>query len=156
MGTHPIFESDFDCLTDMDISVEAIVHNLDPPAELTQDLISQVDSKSGKSLIELAVILGRVKFIEKLLKMKPDLMNSIGFSGYSMPYLACVWNKTDAVETLFKAGANFTVPDETTGNCARDAAIEAGYTDLGLFIDELIEAKNKAAAEKGNKKKGKK
>ena len=93
---------------DMDISVEAIVHNLDPPAELTQDLISQVDSKSGKSLIELAVILGRVKFIEKLLKMKPDLMNSIGFSGYSMPYLACVWNKTDAVETLFKAGANFT------------------------------------------------
>jgi len=90
-----------------------------------------------------------------------DLINYVGLCGYSVSYLACLWNKSESVEVLFRAGANFTIPDETgnpTGSqsCPRDIAAQAGHSQLTDLIDELILAKNKAAAEKGNKKKGKK
>jgi len=57
----------------MEISIESIVQNLEPPPELTADLIGQIDPKSGKTLIEIAVILGRGKYIEKLIKIKSGI-----------------------------------------------------------------------------------
>ena len=71
----------------MEVAVEEIIYNRDPPAELTNDLLTLIDPKSGKSLIELAVILGRPKFIEKMLKMKPDLITTQGHRhGFSFKF----------------------------------------------------------------------
>lgn len=42
----------------MDVCVASIIQNLDPPAELTNDLLTVAEPKSGKTLIEIAVILG--------------------------------------------------------------------------------------------------
>ena len=42
----------------MEVCVASIVQNLDPPAELTNDLLTIAEPKSGKTLIEIAVILG--------------------------------------------------------------------------------------------------
>ena len=52
--------------------------------------------------MELSVILGRPKFIEKLLKMKPDLISSTGHCGHSILALACLWGKEESVDALFK------------------------------------------------------
>ena len=42
----------------MEVCVASIVQNLDPPAELTNDLLTIAEPVSGKTLIEIAVILG--------------------------------------------------------------------------------------------------
>ena len=52
--------------------------------------------------MELSVILGRPKFIEKLLKMKPDLISYVGHSGHSTLALACLWGREESVDALFK------------------------------------------------------
>merc|ERR1712242_245722 len=157
MGTHPIFESDFDCLTDllsiMEIAVEEIIYNRDPPAELTADLLTLIDPKSGKSLMELSVILGRPKFIEKLLKMKPDLISSTGHCGHSILALACLWGKEESVDALFKAGADFTKPEnEEDESTPLDLAVQAGHGHLVKLVEELT---RKAAETKAAKKKKK-
>ena len=82
------------------------------------------------------VFAGNVKYIEKLLKMKPDLLNYSGHSGHSISELSVLWNRSESVEALFKAGANFTVPDDD-GKCPQVLANEIGYTELANYIDEL-------------------
>ena len=82
------------------------------------------------------IIVGNVKYIEKLLKMKPDLLNYSGRSGHSVSELSVLWNRSESVEALFKAGANFTVPDDD-GKCPQVLANEIGYTELANYIDEL-------------------
>ena len=79
---------------------------------------------------------GKVKYIEKILKMKPDLLNYSGHSGHSISELSVLWNRSESVEALFKAGANFTVPDDD-GKCPQTLANEIGYTELANYIDEL-------------------
>merc|ERR1711917_74217 len=136
----------------MDVCVASIIQNLDPPAELTNDLLTVAEPKSGKTLIEIAVILGNVKYIEKLLKMKPDLLNYSGHSGHSISELSVLWNRSESVEALFKAGANFTVPNDD-GKCPQVLANEIGYTELANYIDKLAKqaAENKAKGKKGKK-----
>jgi len=164
MGTHPIFESDFDCLTDllfvpkknMEVALEEIIYNRDPPAELTNDLLGIVDPRSGKTLIELAVILGRSKFIEKMIKMKPDLISSVGHCGHSVLALACLWGQDESVDALFKAGADFTKPEsEESDETPLDLAVKSGHGHLVKLVDDLaIEAANnkgKKGAKKGKK-----
>ena len=68
--------------------------------------------------------------------MKPDLLNYSGHSGHSISELSVLWNRSESVEALFRAGANFTVPDED-GKCPQVLANEIGYTELAKHIDEL-------------------
>ena len=42
----------------MDVCVASIIQNLDPTAEFRNDLLTVAEPKSGKTLIEIAVILG--------------------------------------------------------------------------------------------------
>ena len=102
--------------------------------------------------MELSVILGRPKFIEKLLKMKPDLISYVGHSGHSILALACLWGREESVDALFKgiqffgkfsthffpAGADFAKPeneeDETT---PLDLAVQAGHQHLVDLVKEL-------------------
>ena len=44
----------------MDVCVDALVYDLDPPAELTPEILPMIDPKSGKTLFELAIALGMV------------------------------------------------------------------------------------------------
>ena len=73
--------------------------------------------------------------------MKPDLLNYSGHSGHSISELSVLWNRSESVEALFRAGANFTVPDED-GKCPQVLANEIGYTELAKYIDELGKSEN--------------
>merc|ERR1712012_1201388 len=42
MGTHPIFESDFDCLTDQNSGMKIIIENTPVDAETTSDILALV------------------------------------------------------------------------------------------------------------------
>merc|ERR1712126_226934 len=42
MGTHPIFESDFDCLTDPNSGMKIIIENTPVDAETTSDILALV------------------------------------------------------------------------------------------------------------------
>merc|ERR1712189_163501 len=51
-----------------------------------------------------------------MLKMKPDLITAQGHSGHSILALACLWGKEESVDCLFKAGADFTKPENEEEN----------------------------------------
>merc|ERR1712137_1355772 len=71
MGTHPIFESDFDCLTDCMVTIQEIVvdgldaakHAFVKPVELPPRSPVQVVQEAGGGLVSLSVLqqLGYVK-----------------------------------------------------------------------------------------------
>ena len=102
--------------------------------------------------MELSVILGRPKFIEKLLKMKPDLISYVGHSGHSILALACLWGREESVDALFKglrifekkfsrfilAGADFAKPENEEDEIKPlDLAVQAGHQHLVDLVKEL-------------------
>ena len=101
--------------------------------------------------MELSVILGRPKFIEKLLKMKPDLISYVGHSGHSILALACLWGREESVDALFKgmrifriffsfilAGADFAKPENEEDEITPlDLAVQAGHQHLVDLVKEL-------------------
>ena len=99
-----------------------------------------LDPRSGKTLLEIAVITGRPNSINQIMKLKPDLLNSVGFCGLNLVHLAVVWEQKDSIEALYNAGANISDPDEN-GLTAKDIAIQHGKDHFALFLDEFSKHK---------------
>ena len=71
----------------MEAAVDSIVRGIDLPSDLSPEILTSLDPKSGKTLLEIAVITGRPNSINQIMKLKPDLLSYVGFCGLNLVHL---------------------------------------------------------------------
>jgi hypothetical protein len=81
----------------MESAVQSIIRGTDFGPDFSNDLLTKVDPKSGKTLLELAVSIGRPNAIGQMLKLKPDLISSVGHQELNIVFLACIWAREESL-----------------------------------------------------------
>merc|ERR1712243_264028 len=97
MGTHPIFESDFDCLTDLTRRKQTM-GNLSSQQKLDQDLYTAVVGYTNEDGILIEG--GNLEKIEKLLEQGAQL--SVADKGQSAIHEAAARNLDSVLEAIIK------------------------------------------------------
>jgi len=141
MGTHPIFESDFDCLTEMAYpKQEGFVQPYEGPAPLP-------GGNSFPADLDEAIKRGHQAGIGHFLINNPDQINLPGFNGQRPIHMACYRGDDKLVKKLVDHGADVNL-GTNFGETPIISAAQAG--SLPLF-DYLLNngANAKATDQKG-------
>merc|ERR1712241_250783 len=130
MGTHPIFESDFDCLTELNMSTERTFIAIKPDG-VQRGLVGKIIKRFEQRGFKLVAMKLCMPGKEHLEKHYSDLSSKPFFAGLvtymnSGPIFAMVWEGKDVVRMGRKMLGATNPLDSEPGTIRGDFCIEVG------------------------------